>query len=118
MYLARIKKKRPHLRRSKMANLLCKNFFLRIKYTYDKMGFLRSVFLFRWALDLPFALVAFGGKTCDGLNVLGLFSVWGLRMSVEKLCLKKTVSVGKPEVRMRTYPEILVCGFLPFPCHG
>lgn len=83
--LGSYKKKRPHLRRRKMANLLCKIFFLRIKYTYDKMGFLRSVFLFRWALNLPFALVAFGGKTCDGLNVLGLFSVWGLRMSVEKL---------------------------------
>lgn len=37
------------------------------------MTFRRSVFLFRWALNLAFALVAFRGKTCDGLDFLGLF---------------------------------------------
>lgn len=38
-----------------------------------KMTFQRSVFLLRWALNLAFALVAFRGKTCDGLDFLCLF---------------------------------------------
>lgn len=38
-----------------------------------KMTFQWSVFLFRWALNLAFALVAFRGKTCDGLDFLALF---------------------------------------------
>lgn len=58
-------------------HLLCKVFFLRLKYTDDKMRFQKSVFLLRWALNLAFALVAFGGKTCDGLDVLGLLGVCG-----------------------------------------
>lgn len=41
------------------------------------MRFQKSVFLLRWALNLAFALVAFGGKTCDGLDVLGLLGVCG-----------------------------------------
>lgn len=38
-----------------------------------KMEFQRSVLLFRWTLNLSFALVSFRGKTCDGLDFLGLF---------------------------------------------
>lgn len=74
MYSEGFKKKLATFMKIEMDRSSVKIFLSETKvHGRHKMTFQCSVFLFRWALNLAFALVAFRGKACDGLDFLGLF---------------------------------------------